>query len=263
MKNMFNLKDRLPAILTIAAILLLWEILTKTLQLPRYILPAPSNILAALTLNFELILSHTATTMLAVAGGLFFAVLAAALFAFFMDRWPFMKRALYPLLVISQAIPVFALAPLILVWFGVGLAPKILIVALVCFFPLVVNLVEGLAQVDPEEIELLKIMQANSTQVMRHVKLPATLPYFFSGLKIAATYSILGAIIGEWLGARSGLGIYMLRAKNSFLVSEVFASILVVIVLSLILFKIVELLAGLFMPWGKEKEVFAEEDKRW
>jgi len=161
-------------------------------------------------------------------------------------------------LVISQAIPIFALAPIMLIWFGVGLLPKILIVGLVCFFPLAVNLVEGFGQVDPEAIDLMQTMQANRWMIMHSVQLPSALPYFFTGLKIAATYSVLGAVIGEWLGARAGLGIYMLRAMNSFRTSDVFASIFVVVVLSLALFKLVEACGWLAMPWKRKTKNLTE-----
>ena len=242
-----------------AALLVLWEIISRLAQVPGYILPAPSAILQALGASTHLIIRHTRTTMLAVAGGLTLAVAVAVLAAAVMDRWLFVKRALYPLIVISQAIPIFALAPLMLIWFGVDLTPKIIIVALVCFFPLAVSLTTALEQVNTEELELLKTMQGSNWQIIKHVKLPFTLPYFFSGLRIAATYSVLGAIIGEWLGARAGLGIYMLRAKNSFQVTDLFASIVVVVALSLALFKAVEAAGLAAMPWLREKENLRED----
>ncbi len=259
MKKSLNIKTNLPAVFTILVLLLLWELLCRTTAIPEFILPSPSAIIYSLTTNYTLITSHAITTMIAVAGGLVLAVTVALLAALAMDRWLLIKRALFPLLVISQAVPIFALAPLMLIWFGVGLAPKIFIVALVCFFPLAVSLVEGLDQVNPEEIELMQIMQAGSWMIMQQVKFPSALPYFFSGLKIAATYSVLGAIIGEWLGARSGLGIYMLRAKNSFQTSDVFASIIIVVILSLLLFKAVEIAGFVVMPWRREKDLTVED----
>jgi ABC-type nitrate/sulfonate/bicarbonate transport system permease component len=259
MKKSLNIKNSLPPVTIILALLLLWELICKITAIPEFILPSPSAIGSSLAANYRLIASHSVTTLAAVAAGLFLAVTVAVLAALAMDRWLLIKQAMFPLLVVSQAVPIFALAPLMLIWFGVGLAPKILIVALVCFFPLAVSLVEGLEQVNPEEIELMQVMQAGRWMIMQHVKFPAALPYFFSGLKIAATYSVLGAIIGEWLGARAGLGIYMLRAKNSFQTSDVFASIIIVVVLSLLLFKIVEITGSLVMPWRKEKDLTVED----
>ncbi len=259
MKKWRNIKSSLPSLIFFATLILLWEVLSQVIQFPAYILPAPSTIGLSLLTNASLLIHHAGATLTAVAGGLALAISTALLLAMAMDRWKHLKQALYPVLVVSQAVPIFALAPLMMIWFGVGLLPKVLIVALVCFFPLAVNLVEGLSQVDSEAIDLMKIMQADSLLIMKSVQLPAAMPYFFSGLKIAATYSVLGAIIGEWLGARAGLGIYMLRAMNSFRTGDVFASIVVVIILSLALFKTVEVLSKLAMPWKKDTSSYNKE----
>jgi len=259
MKKWVSTRASLPPLIFFASLIILWEILSQTMQFPAYILPAPSVIGRSLLTNASLLIHHTGATLTAVAGGLALAISTALLLALAMDRWKPLKQALYPVLVVSQAVPIFALAPLMMIWFGVGLLPKVLIVALVCFFPLAVNLVEGLSQVDSEAIDLMKIMQADNLMIMKSVQLPTAMPYFFSGLKIAATYSVLGAIIGEWLGARAGLGIYMLRAMNSFRTGDVFASIVVIIVLSLILFKAVEAFGWLAMPWKKDESNYTEE----
>lgn len=259
MKKWGNIRSSLPPLIFFASLITLWEVLSQVIQFPAYILPAPSVIGRSLLTNASLLMHHAGATLTAVAGGLTLAISTALLLALAMDRWKFLKQALYPVLVISQAVPIFALAPLMMIWFGVGLLPKVLIVALVCFFPLAVNLVEGLSQVDPEAIDLMRIMQADNLMIMKSVQLPTAMPYFFSGLKIAATYSVLGAIIGEWLGARAGLGIYMLRAMNSFRTGDVFASIVVVILLSLILFKAVEAFSWLAMPWKKDVSNYTEE----
>lgn len=259
MKKWGNIRSSLPPLIFFASLITLWEVLSQVIQFPAYILPAPSVIGRSLLTNASLLMHHAGATLTAVAGGLTLAISTALLLALAMDRWKFLKQALYPVLVVSQAVPIFALAPLMMIWFGVGLLPKVLIVALVCFFPLAVNLVEGLSQVDPEAIDLMRIMQADNLMIMKSVQLPTAMPYFFSGLKIAATYSVLGAIIGEWLGARAGLGIYMLRAMNSFRTGDVFASIVVVILLSLILFKAVEAFSWLAMPWKKDVSNYTEE----
>ncbi len=257
-KKWASIKSNLPAAALLAVVVLLWELISIVIDVPEFILPAPSAIALALANNYLLLMVHARVTLTAVLGGLILAVIIAILLAIAMDRWKPLRQALYPVLVISQAIPIFALAPIMLIWFGVGLLPKIFIVALVCFFPLAVNLVEGLGQVDPEAIDLMKTMQADRWMIMHSVQLPSALPYFFSGLKIAATYSVLGAIIGEWLGARAGLGIYMLRAMNSFRTSDVFASIIVVIILSLAFFKLVEACGWLAMPWKRKPENLTE-----
>jgi putative hydroxymethylpyrimidine transport system permease protein len=260
MKKWANIKANLPALGFITILIAGWEMVTRVAEVPAYILPAPSAIALALAENYPLLLEHTRVTLTAVIGGLALAIVIALILAAAMDRWKLIKEAFYPVLVISQAVPIFALAPLILIWFGAGLLPKILIVALVCFFPLAVNLVEGFGQVDPEAVDLMQTMQANRWMIMRSVQLPFAMPYFFSGLKIAATYSVLGAIIGEWLAARAGLGIYMLRSMHSFRTSHLFASIIVVVILSLTLFKLVELTGWLAMPWQRKTKDLMEGD---
>jgi ABC-type nitrate/sulfonate/bicarbonate transport system permease component len=136
-------------------------------------------------------------------------------------------------------------------WFGFGVLPKVMVVILVCFFPIVVSLLEGLGSLDNDLLNLMKSMKANRWQIFYLAKFPASLGSFFSGLKIAATYSIIGAVIGEWMGGKAGLGVYMTRVRQSFALDKVFASILVIIILSMILFKIIELIQLFAMPWKR------------
>lgn len=241
----------LPAVLFLLALTALWEGAARILNVPEYILPAPSAILQALLANRALLVGHARTTVTAALAGLLLAVAVALLLAVPMNRFRLAKQVLFPPLVISQTVPIIALAPLMLIWFGFGLLPKVLVVTLVCFFPVAVNLVEGLDNVDPELLDLLRTMEAGPLFILRHVQIPAVLPYFFSGLRIAATYSIMGAVIMEWLGAKAGLGIYMTRAMQSFSTAGLFAAIAVVVLLSLALFKTVDLLARLSMPWNR------------
>ncbi len=249
---------RLTALWSMLALLVLWEAVCKIFGIPGFWLPAPSSIAGALAGNFPLLLSHTKATVCAVGAGLAIAIGVAAALAMTMDRWPLAKKTLYPPLVVSQAVPIFALAPIILIWLGVDLKPKIAVVALVCFFPLVINLIEGLSQVNQEALDLMQVMQAGPWFIFRSVQLPSVMPYFFSGLKISVTYSVMGAIIGEWLGGSLGLGVYMTRSMYSFKTSHMFAAIFIVIILSLALFKLTEFLAWLFMPWNR-----ADQLKEW
>ncbi|HWI54318.1 MAG TPA: ABC transporter permease, partial [Desulfobacteria bacterium] len=159
-----------------------------------------------------------------------------------------------PLLVISQTIPIIAVAPLFIIWLGYGMAPKVVVVSLVCFFPITINLADGLRMVDRDMIKLMHSMGATEFQVFRLVKLPAALPFFFSGLRIAGTYSIMGAVIGEWLGADKGLGILMTRSSQSFLTDRVFATIMVIVILSLAIYFLVEGIARVLIPWHYQGE---------
>lgn len=146
------------------------------------------------------------------------------------------------------------MAPLFIIWFGFGTLPKVVVVTLVCFFPVAVNLVDGYKNVDEDMIHLMAAMGATKGQIFRKVKFPASLPFLFSGLRIAGTYSVMGAVIGEWLGATEGLGILMTRSSQSFLTDRVFAVIMVITLLSLGIFAIIEVLARVLMPWHYQRE---------
>jgi putative hydroxymethylpyrimidine transport system permease protein len=238
----------------ITVILILWELSGRLLNIPEYILPLPISITKALIGNFPLLLSHGKYTVLAALMGLLAAVLFALIISYFMDKFQPIKKMLYPLLVVSQTIPIVALAPIMMIWFGLGIAPKVFTVALVCFFPLSINITEGLANTSRDEIELLKVMGGTPMQIFKHIQLPSTLPYFFSGLKISATYSVMGAVIGEWLGGNKGLGVYMIRSMHTYNVSNLFAGIIAVVVLSIIFFKVIELISWVTMPWDRKGE---------
>ena len=181
--------------------------------------------------------------------GLIISIILAFFVAIVMDLFPVVKRTIYPFLVISQTIPVIALAPLLILWFGFGLLPKIITVVMVCFFPIAVNLYQGFASTDVDIINLLKSMGASRFKIISMVKIPSSLTAFFAGLKVAATYSVMGAVIGEWLSGDGGLGYYMLFAKHSYAVDKVFSAIIVIVALSLVLFKMSDVLQRIMVPW--------------
>ena len=254
MRKYQNISDKLIPIIFILDILILWELVFNLGVVERYTLPSPSDIVNALIVNGSDIMMHTGVTFFEGMTGLLVAVLLALLMAIVMDQFPVVKKAIYPVLVISQTVPIIVIAPLLAMWFGFGIAPKIFVVVLVCFFPITVNLIEGLQSVDGELINLVRSMGATRRQIFAKIKFPSALPYFFSGLKIAATYSIMGAVIGEWLGGKAGLGVYMLRARHAFALDLVFASILVIVILSIVLFYGIAGIQRALMPWEKLKE---------
>lgn len=242
------MKYRIPLIF-IVVVILVWESIIYIAQFPRWIMPAPSDILRTLPQMLPLLLMHSQYTLVAALTGFAAAIVVALLLAVAMDAWTWLRQGLYPLLVISQTIPIIAVAPLFIIWFGYGLLPKVVVVGLVCFFPVVVSVSQGLEAADRDMVNLLKVMGASNWQIIKEVRLPAALPSFFAGLKIAATYSIMGAVIGEWLGASKGLGVFMTRAMHSFQLAKVFSAILIIALLSVILFILVELVALKVMPW--------------
>ncbi|MBP1931666.1 ABC-type nitrate/sulfonate/bicarbonate transport system permease component [Ammoniphilus resinae] len=243
----------LPGSLLIA-LLIIWEMAVHLSGIEKWLLPSPSLILKSLWETKDLILHHSLQTLYEALLGLVIAVLVGVLIAIMIDLSTRIRQAVYPLLVVSQTIPIIAVAPLLMIWFGYGMTTKILVVALVCFFPIAVNLADGFRLVDQEMIRLLASMGASKGQMFRMVKLPAALPFFFSGMRIAGTYSVMGAVIGEWLGASRGLGIFMTRSSQSFLTDRVFASILVIVFLSLIIFGLIEGMARWLMPWHRRSD---------
>jgi len=213
------------------------------------VLPTPTGIVQALIDNWNVIYDNTIQTLLETVLGMGVAILLGLLLAIMLDISSWLRRAIYPLLVTSQTIPIIALAPLLLIWIGYDIRPKLIVVALYCFFPIAIACADGLASAEPELLNLLRSMRASRWQILWLVRLPGAMPAFFSGLRIAATYSVIGAIFGEYVGAEKGLGIYMQRAANSFATVQVFAAILVTAVLSLLLFGLVSVIERIALPW--------------
>ncbi|HWQ89800.1 MAG TPA: ABC transporter permease [Desulfitobacteriaceae bacterium] len=244
---------KIPSLLFLLLILGMWQIITTTAQVPLWLFPSPLQIGEAFWETRQLIWMHTLTTLLETSAGFLLAVLLALITAGLMVLSAWFKRLLYPYLIISQTIPLIAIAPLLILWLGYGLLPKILIVVLVCFFPITVSLIEGLELTDSDLLNLLKSMGASRWQIFYIVRWPHALPSLFAGLKIAATYSVMGAVIGEWLGASSGLGVYLTRSSHSFLTDRVFAVIFTISVLSFLYFALITGLAKLALPWAQTK----------
>ena len=238
-----------PAFVLAVTLLACWELYVRFGQISATVLPTPTGVVQALVDNWDVISGHTLQTLLETVLGMAAATLLGLLLAVMLDISPWVRRAVYPLLVTSQTIPMIALAPLLLIWFGFDLGPKVIVVTLYCFFPIAVACADGLASADPELIRLLRSMRASPWQILWLVRLPGAMPAFFSGLRIAATYSVTGAIFGEYVGAYQGLGIYMQTEANSHVIVLVFAAILVTAVLSLLLFGLVSVIERIALPW--------------
>jgi len=254
MKRLRNIENSIIPAVFFAVLLLIWQLSVDLGAIPRFVLPTPTDIASTLVKIMPDIAEHTVVTLTEAFIGFMTAILLALILAILMDSIKVIKKAVYPILVISQTVPIIALAPLFVIWFGFGMLPKVIVVVLVCFFPIVVSLLDGLSSVDQDTINLLKSMKASRLQIFRLVKFPAAMVSFFSGLRIAATYSIMGAVIGEWLGGKAGLGLYMIRVKNSFALDKTFAVILVIVVLSMLVFYAIKLIQRLVMPWSIETE---------
>ncbi len=248
-----------PPASLILLMVLAWYAIAETSGLSAFILPSPGDVGEAAWRTRRLLGPAIGATMLETAIGLAVALLLAVALAAAMDLSSFLRRALYPLLVASQTVQILAIAPLLIIWFGFGLTPKVIVVVLVCFFPMAVNTADGLASADPDLIALLRAMGAKRGQIWRMVRLPAALPSFFSGLRVAVTYSVVGATIGEWVGGKSGLGMYMLRSKNALATDQVFVAIVITTLLSIGLFVLVYGIERLVLPWYYS----AERKQQW
>jgi ABC-type nitrate/sulfonate/bicarbonate transport system permease component len=246
--------NKLIPLILVLLLVLLWEAVVRSGLVPSFILPSPIDVLKVFVTTMPDMKEHIFVTLQEALTGFAIAIILSLLLAMAMDRFPAVKRALYPLLIVSQTIPIIILAPLFILWFGFGMLPKIIVVVLVCFFPIIISLLEGLSSVDLDMINLLKSMGASKAQIFKIVKLPASMVGLFSGLRIAATYSIMGAVIGEWLGGDKGIGFYIVRVKHSFAVDKVFAATLVTIILSMLLFKAITIIQNLSMPWFRYLE---------
>ncbi len=249
MKKWESIGDKLLPAAAGMVCLMLWEAVGIFQWLPAYILPPPSRVVQALVNDAGLLLRHGGVTLMEAALGFSIAVVSGGLLALWLDHSPLIRLMVYPYLITSQTVPIVTLAPLFAMWFGFGYLPKVLIVILVCFFPITISSMEGLASVDKELIDLMRSMGATPWQRYRWVKIPAAMPSFFAGLKISGTYSIMGAVIGEWIGGSMGLGVYMLRVRQSFATDRVFSVIVVIVLLSIAVLKLIQWLEKRTMPW--------------
>lgn len=242
----------IPPVALVCALVTVWELVVWQLTLPAWLLPPPSRILTTLIGNAPILGEHITATLSVTAPGFGLALVSGFVLGVLIDASPLLRRTIYPLLVTSQTIPIVAIAPLLVVGFGFGMLPKILVVALVTFFPIVVNTADGLQSADRDQRRLLEAMGANYWQVLRLLRLPAALPSIFTGIKVAITYSIIGAVLAEWIGANAGLGVYIARSLRAFRTDQVFVAALVTSALTIGLFTLVSLLERWIISWRNE-----------
>lgn len=241
-------------ILTLLLALMIWELCVRVFDISLYLLPAPSRIATSIIENANVLWTHALVTLQEAIIGLVIATALAVAIAIGMDLSKTFKHSIFPHLVVTQTVPVMVLGPLFTIWLGFGLAPKVLIVVFMCFFPIAISFCDALGSVDQHQINLLKSFGAKRWQLYTLVKIPAAAPALFSGLKVAATYCIGGAIVGEWLSASAGLGYYMIRMKNGYMLDKVFACVIVIIALSLLLHGVVVVLEKFLCPHHQPKE---------
>ena len=245
----------IPAAAIIVLVLCAWELIVRLRDIASWLLPAPSAIAYALYESNGVLAGHTLVTLEEILIGFALALLAGVLLASALVLSKTLEKTLYPFLIASQTVPIIVIAPMLLVWVGYGLTPKIIVVALISFFPIVVNTTDGMKSVDRDVENLLRTMGANRWQIFTKVQIPISLPYLFSGLRVAVAASVIGAVIGEWVGSSEGLGYLMIRSKPQFQTELVFASIVILSVMGILLFSLIGVLEKLVIPWSrKERE---------
>jgi ABC-type nitrate/sulfonate/bicarbonate transport system permease component len=235
----------------IASIVIAWEIGVRVTETPTWLLPAPSDVARSLVEDRAILLPNALVTLTEVMLGFVSAVLAGIALGVAIYRSPTLDRLLYPIIIASQTIPIPALAPLLLVWFGYGLLPKVLVTALVGFFPIVVNTVEGLRSTDPDVVNLLRSFGASRGKVFRLAEFPSSLPSIFAGARIAVAICVIGAVFGELVGAKAGLGYLITRAIAQFETPRLVAAIVLLSLMGTSLFAGVGLVERAVLPWRK------------
>ena len=248
-KRLQSITNKLSAVLLIAVLLVVWQVVCDTGLVPKFMLSSPSDVAMAFFADFPTLMSHSGTTLCEAFLGLAIGISLAFGVAFLMDRFRLLYKSVYPVLVLTQTIPTVAIAPLLVLWMGYDMAPKVTLVVIVCFFPITVGLLDGFHSADADTVNLMRAMGSTKGQIFRYVKLPSSLGHFFAGLRISVSYSVVGAVIAEWLGGYNGLGVYMTRVKKAYAFDRMFAVIFLVSAISLLLMKAVDLLQRLCMPY--------------
>ena len=226
-----------------------WDWISNALNIEDFLVPAPSDIAKSLWEDRSLRSSNAWVTLKEVLLGFAIAAVAGIGFALLIHLSHTARRAVYPLLVASQTIPIVILAPILVVWFGFGLTPKLVIVALICFFPITVNMLDGLRSVDPELTKMLRSLGAGRLQRLWRAEIPTALPYAFSGARVAITVSVIGAVFAEYVGSSEGLGHLINQAQAQLLTARSFAAVVVLSAMAILLFALVSLIERRVVTW--------------
>lgn len=251
-KNINSVLNSISPFFLVVFLLLLWQFLSSMGIVPRFMLPSPWQVVMAFVKDFSLLMHHAQITLIEAFLGLGLGIVLGFFIALLMDRLDFFYHAIYPTLIISQTVPTVAIAPLLVLWLGYGILPKVALIVLTSFFPITIGLLDGFKAVDKDTINLFRSMGASSGQIFYHLKLPNSIGYFFAGLRISVSYAIIGAVVAEWLGGFHGLGVYMTRVRKSYSFDKMFAVIFFISAMSLALMYLVSIVQYMSMPWAKE-----------
>ena len=242
-------------LLSAVALLLLWQVMVRVTAPPAYILPGPWPVAVALVVNFPQLLGHLGITAAEILGGLFLGTLLGMGCAVAMIGSSLLRGWFQPLLVISQALPVFALAPLLVLWFGYGIGSKMVMAVLIIFFPVASSFYQGMRRTPPELLDLARIMDGRRWAVLCRIVIPFGLPSLAAGVRMAAAVAPIGAVVGEWVGSSAGLGYYMLHANGRMQIAEMFAALALLAAFSLAMWFVVDRLMTRLIYWESEKRM--------
>ena len=229
--------------------LLIWQLVVFVTGAPHYILPGPVPVFHAIVNHSSTLLGHLQTTLTEILLGILLGSFLGVTTALIMTLSPLLKRWMLPVLVISQAIPVFALAPVLVLWFGYGMASKVAMAVLIIYFPVTSSFYYGMRRTEPQLLELAHIMDGRPMSIMRYIIIPSALPAFASGLRVATAVAPIGAVVGEWVGSSAGLGFYMLHANARMQIDVMFAALTVLSAVSLLLYFFIDFVLGKLIFW--------------
>ena len=250
-RKLQNTTTSIWSISAIVAILIIWQGIYSLGLIDSFLLPSPIQVAQAFIAEFPILMEHSVITLSEAFLGLLLGIVLGFVMAVLMDQFEFLYKAFYPLIILTQTIPTVAIAPLLVLWFGYEMTPKVILIVITTFFPITIGLLNGFRSADQDSVNLLRAMGSGRWQIFRYIKLPGAMSQFFAGLRISASYAVVGAVISEWLGGFGGLGVYMTRVKKAFSFDKMFAVIFLISVISLLLMKAVDLLQKKCMPWEK------------
>lgn len=237
----------------VVVLLMLWQWVVAVGILPDYLLPSPWQIVGAFIDDFALLMMHAKYTLITALLGTVIGLVLSFLLSILMDLSKVFRQVIYPILLLNQTIPTIAIAPLLVIWLGYGITPKVVLVVLSVFFPMTIALIDGYQSLGQDELNLFKSMKATNVQLYYHLKIPSAMSHFFTGLKVAMSYALISAVVAEWLGGYHGLGVYMTRVRKSYELDNMFAVIFLISVLTLMLIGLVKLLERKVLAYQYQK----------
>ncbi|WP_022818831.1 ABC transporter permease [Fusobacterium russii] len=246
LRKFFN---KYTSYISVFSVLILWQLAGYLSLLPKFIFPTPIEIIRAFIRDINLLAFHSKITLIETAIGLSLGIVIATILAILMDKYKIVYKTIYPLLILTQTVPTIAIAPILILWLGYDMTPKIVLIVITTTFPIIISILDGFKHCDDDQIRLLKLMNANDFQILKHLKFPTSLGYFFAGLRVSVSYAFITAVVAEWLGGFEGLGVYMTRVKKAFEYDSMFAVIFLVSIISLLNIEIVKIIEKKVLKW--------------